>query len=126
MIAARGYASAVVWVKRIGIAVGAVGLGVLISWVIIGRLLIDVWGPFLCRMPEEANDLGEVIGWAFGCMIAIIAVLSLITVVVTLAASIFFERLLVRPSSTLWTVVITLALMGLAVVVGTAISAVSG
>jgi hypothetical protein len=116
----------VVWLKRIGIAIGAVGLAVLISWVIIGRLLINVWGPFLCKTGEPAKDIGDVIGAALGCVIGVIAVLSLITVVVTLAAAIFFERLLVRPSSTLWTVIITLALMGLAVVVGVGISAVSG
>jgi hypothetical protein len=115
----------IVWVRRIGIAMGAVGLGVLISWVIIGRLLIRVWGPLLCKMPQDAGGLGELLGWVLGCMIAVVLVLSLITVVVTLAAAIFFERLLVRPSSTLWTVLITLGMIGLAVVLGIAISAAS-
>ena len=112
-----------IWLKRIGIAAAAVGVGVLISWVIIGRLLIGVWGPLLCKMPQDADNLGEVIGWALGCMIAVVVVLSLITVVTTFAAAIFFERLLVRPSSTLWTVLITLGVMGLALALGLAISA---
>jgi hypothetical protein len=115
----------VVWLKRVGISVGAVALAVLISFFVIGRGLSKVWGPLICKVPQQAQSFGDVIGAALGCVIGVLAVLALITMVVTVAAAVAFERLLVKPSSTLWTVLITFAVMGLAIVLLIAVSVAS-
>lgn len=110
------------WLKRTLICLAAVAVSVAIVWLLLGRLLISVWGPYACGVPQGSTSLSGLIGAALLCGLVIVGILILVTVVVSLVAAVAAERLLVRPSSIGWTLLMTGSFLVLSAVILIAIS----
>jgi hypothetical protein len=99
------------WLKRTLICVVAVAVTFAVVWLLLGRLLLKVWGPYVCGVPEGDTTISGLIGAALLCALVIVGILILVTIIVSVVAAVVAERYLVRPSSMGWTILMTASLL---------------